>query len=43
MQTKARRAAGKPFYVKEDLRAFEQQAGVTLTAEERDMNFLCLK
>jgi len=37
------RAAGKPFYVKEDLRAFEQQAGVTLTAEERDMNFLCLK
>ena len=37
------RQADKPFYVKHDLRAFEQAAGVVLTPREKDPTALFLK
>ena len=33
----------KPFYIKYDLQVFEKVAGIKLSENEKDMNFLCLK
>jgi hypothetical protein len=37
------RAAGKLFYIKHDLRAFEKDSGVVLTEKEKDCTALFLK